>query len=94
MRFLLLAVGLAFATPALAHGGGLNHCGCHINHKTGDCHCHRNYGACDCKCRPPSCGGLKTDAAACGDETTQMVQFVSAQVQARGSRVRGYTTKR
>lgn len=30
----------------VAHGGGLNSCGCHIDHKTGYCHCHR----------PPGCG--------------------------------------
>ncbi len=106
MRFVqavLIASSVFIAAPALAHGGGLNHCGCHINHKTGDCHCHRDYGACDCKCRPASCGGFKDDAAACADETAQMVEFVSARVQARsgyksGSKgssthVRGYTKK-
>jgi len=32
---------------AAEHGGGLNACGCHINHKTGVCHCHRA-PACGC----------------------------------------------
>lgn len=39
----------------LAHGGGLNSCGCHFNRKTGECHCHRNRG-CGCECEPASCG--------------------------------------
>ncbi len=38
----------------LAHGGGLNKCGCHFNRKTGECHCHRNTG-CGCECQPSSC---------------------------------------
>lgn len=33
---------LAFAAPALGHGGGLNSEGCHNNRKTGDYHCHRS----------------------------------------------------
>lgn len=36
------------------HGGGLNSCGCHFNHKTGDCHCHQDRG-CGCKCQPARC---------------------------------------
>jgi hypothetical protein len=39
----------------LAHGGGLNRCGCHFNRKTGECHCHRDRG-CGCKCQPKRCG--------------------------------------
>lgn len=81
MRFVLFVFALCVATPAYAHGGGLNHCGCHINHKTGDCHCHRDYGRCDCSCRPPSCGGLKEDT---DDEAVQLGKFLSARVQARG----------
>lgn len=23
------------------HGGDLNSCGCHVDHRTGACHCHR-----------------------------------------------------
>ena len=34
------------STEEVSHGGGLNSCGCHVNHKTGECHCHR----------PPACG--------------------------------------
>lgn len=47
----------------LAHGGGLNACGCHFNRKTGDCHCHRPR-ACGCACQPPSCAvdAAPTDA--------------------------------
>ncbi len=42
MRVLaLIAVLLAFAMPALPHGGGLDRNGCHTNRKTGDYHCHR-----------------------------------------------------
>ncbi len=29
------------------HGGGLNSCGCHEDHRTGICHCHRA-PACGC----------------------------------------------
>jgi len=25
----------------VSHGGDLNSCGCHIDHRTGICHCHR-----------------------------------------------------
>ncbi len=45
---------LLLPAPAIAHGGGLNACGCHFNRKTGECHCHRNYG-CGCECQPSSC---------------------------------------
>jgi hypothetical protein len=38
----------------VAHGGGLNSCGCHFNRKTGECHCHQNRG-CGCECQPGSC---------------------------------------
>jgi hypothetical protein len=34
-------VAVAFATSAVAHGGGLNAEDCHHNRKTGDHHCHR-----------------------------------------------------
>lgn len=37
--------GLAVASRALAHGGGLNKDGCHTNRKTGDYHCHRTPAA-------------------------------------------------
>jgi hypothetical protein len=36
---------LSIATPAFAHGGGLNAQGCHNNRKTGDYHCHRGSSA-------------------------------------------------
>lgn len=42
------------ATPAaveaddVEHGGGLNKCGCHINHETGECHCHQDRGCQHC----------------------------------------------
>jgi len=53
--FALLLAG-ALAPPALAHGGGLNACGCHFNRKTGECHCHQPQ-ACGCECEPPGCAG-------------------------------------
>ena len=54
MRALLALLALLVATPVWAHGGGLNRCGCHINHKTGECHCHQGYG-CGCSCQPAHC---------------------------------------
>src|SRR2546422_257082 len=56
MRMVLIALVLAgaVAMPAMAHGGGLNACGCHFNRKTGECHCHRPR-ACGCECEPPAC---------------------------------------
>lgn len=36
----LLVIGL-FSGSAMAHSGGLNKQGCHMNHKTGEYHCHR-----------------------------------------------------
>ncbi len=50
----LALVLVADAPLAEAHGGGLNHCGCHVNHTTGECHCHHDYG-CGCSCEPPRC---------------------------------------
>lgn len=38
----------------IAHGGGLNACGCHFNRKTGECHCHQPRG-CGCACQPGTC---------------------------------------
>jgi hypothetical protein len=56
MRTVLFALLLAvvLAQPTLAHGGGLNACGCHFNRRTGECHCHRPR-TCGCACDPPEC---------------------------------------
>jgi hypothetical protein len=35
-----IAIVLASAGAALAHGGGLNSARCHMDHKTGIYHCH------------------------------------------------------
>ena len=43
-----------FTQDLLAHGGGLNSCGCHFNRKTGECHCHRDRG-CGCECQSNRC---------------------------------------
>lgn len=48
-----------YDSSRLAHGGGLNSCGCHFNRKTGECHCHKPRG-CGCDCQPSSCD-LDTD---------------------------------
>lgn len=45
-RFLYQKLGLDMAE----HSGGLNKCGCHFDHKTGDCHCHQATGICGCAC--------------------------------------------
>lgn len=44
----------AMPCEVVAHGGGLNACGCHFNRKTGECHCHRPRG-CGCACQPSTC---------------------------------------
>jgi hypothetical protein len=61
MRALVVLLGLLVASPAFAHGGGLNRCGCHVNHKTGECHCHHDYG-CGCSCQPAHCGLSKSSS--------------------------------
>ncbi len=44
-----VALGLAWAPSSeVEHGGGLNECGCHVNHKTGECHCHQDRGCQHC----------------------------------------------
>lgn len=53
-----LILASALASPTLAHGGGLNACGCHFNRKTGECHCHRWRG-CGCDCEPAECSRVK-----------------------------------
>lgn len=94
MRLMLAcaaALSLALPTYPLAHGGGLNHCGCHIKHATGECHCHRPNGDCSCACN--GCSHYTPSGNECevgadlGDHTLPIVQ-------ARSTRVRGYTTKR
>lgn len=50
LLFLVVAV-LSSPPTAHAHGGGLNKCGCHIDHKTNTCHCHQPpYGGCGREC--------------------------------------------
>jgi len=75
---LLLAVALA--PKALAHGGGLNACGCHFNGKTGECHCHRPM-ACGCECEPPWCG-RRLDAEPLGPARGLDVRFGAQSQQA------------
>lgn len=47
---LMLGWSAASAAPSEdpEHGGGLNKCGCHVNHKTGECHCHQDRGCQHC----------------------------------------------
>ena len=41
MKLLTLALTfVAFASSAMAHSGGTDSQGCHMNHKTGVYHCH------------------------------------------------------
>lgn len=42
------------AAGMLAHGGGLNRCGCHFDRRAGTCHCHQAR-ACGCECEPGRC---------------------------------------
>lgn len=51
---LACSVLLAIDDDEVAHGGGLNACGCHHNRKTGECHCHQPRG-CGCPCQPSTC---------------------------------------
>lgn len=98
LQAVLVASSLLFAAPALAHSGGLNKCGCHVNHKTGDCHCHQDRG-CGCSCQPAHCPGV----AQPGPESEgDFIQRIAARggggrgSNSKGSttHVRGYTTKR
>jgi len=57
MFMVALMVAGALPAPGLAHGGGLNACGCHFDRKTGECHCHQPTG-CGCPCQPPGCVAL------------------------------------
>lgn len=53
MRSTILLFGclVVFSMNGLAHGGGLNKCGCHMNRKTNTCHCHRApRGGCGPEC--------------------------------------------
>ncbi len=43
MKNLLLAIGVALSlitAPVLAHSGGTDRQGCHVDHQTGVRHCH------------------------------------------------------
>jgi hypothetical protein len=91
MNRLLLActfgLALAFATPALGHGGGTNKCGCHFNRTTGECHCHRPTGVCGCECQPSSCKAPSPDesvSAGTGDDVFMLCKDV---------KVKGHTKK-
>ena len=42
--YLFFLVFLIIPSPILAHPGGLDAHGCHLNHKTGEYHCHRPQG--------------------------------------------------
>jgi hypothetical protein len=44
VRLAIAAIAFVLASPAWAHGGGLNAQGCHNNRKTGDYHCHESRG--------------------------------------------------
>jgi hypothetical protein len=53
LLFGLLFFALYITQPqeANAHGGGLNKCGCHIDHRYNTCHCHQApYGGCGPEC--------------------------------------------
>ncbi|SRR6266851_697193 len=65
----------ALTAPALAHGGGLNACGCHFDHQTGECHCHRPRG-CGCPCQPPGCARL--GAVGLGNEPAPLAREPAA----------------
>jgi hypothetical protein len=65
-RLLVMVLGLTLVVPVvgLAHGGGKNDCGCHIEKATGKCHCHppEGNGICGCKkCQPDTCSAKKPD---------------------------------
>ncbi len=49
-----VAAALTALDDETSHGGGLNGCGCHFDHKTGLCHCHQPRG-CGCACQPAEC---------------------------------------
>ena len=64
--------GILLFTPsvALAHGGGLNKCGCHKDHRYNppQCHCHRApYGGCGPECYSGESDASQTSASSqCG----------------------------
>lgn len=58
------------ASYAEAHGGGLNHCGCHFNRKTSECHCHRDRD-CGCECQPRAVRDERRDVLASAAPSTR-----------------------
>jgi hypothetical protein len=54
---LALIVSVVLGPVLAAHGGGLDHCGGHTNHKTGDYHVHNMASYCACHPTAAGCGG-------------------------------------
>ena len=54
LRIGLMAAVLSWSAAAVAHSGGTNSCGCHVDSSTDECHCHEEL-SCGCDCEPSSC---------------------------------------
>lgn len=71
-RLLVASVLVLAPAVAVAHPGGTNSCGCHVESVTNGCHCHESTGACGCDCSPSSCSaGDSFDDCACSGASSE-----------------------
>jgi hypothetical protein len=95
MRFIhavVATLAVAWAVPVLAHGGGLNKCGCHFNRKTGVCHCHQDRG-CGCACQPERCSKATEESPDITSDSSEAQSAIVLCSDSSDTHVRGYTKK-